>query len=44
MVRFRSFVVHRSEQVDVEILVDMVNHRLTDFERFRSEVLAYAER
>ena len=44
MVQFRNFVVHRYEQVDVEVLVDMVNHRLTDFERFRSEVLAYAER
>ena len=44
MIQFRSSVVHRSEQVDVEILVDMVNHRLTDFERFRSEVLAHAER
>ena len=43
-VQFRSFVVHRHEQVDVEILVDMVNHRLTDFERFRSQVLACAER
>jgi uncharacterized protein YutE (UPF0331/DUF86 family) len=44
MVQFRNFVVHRYEQVDVDILVDMVNHRLTDFERFRSEVLAYAKR
>lgn len=44
MVQFRSFVVHRSEQVDVEILVDMVNYRLTDFERLGSEALAYAER
>lgn len=43
-VQFRSFVVHRCQQVDVEILVDMVTHRLTDFGRFRSEVLACAER
>ena len=43
-VQFRSFVVHRYQQVDVEILVDMVNHRLIDFQRFRSQVLAYAER
>ncbi len=42
MVQFRNFVVHRYEQVDIDILVDMVNHRLPDFERFRSEVLTFA--
>ncbi len=41
MVQFRNFIVHRYERVDVVILVDMVNRRLPDFERFRDEVLAY---
>lgn len=44
MVQFRNFVVHRYERVDVAILVDMVNHRLSDFERFRGEVQRYAKR
>lgn len=41
MVQFRNFIVHRYEAVDVAILADMVNRRLGDFERFRSEVLVY---
>jgi uncharacterized protein YutE (UPF0331/DUF86 family) len=44
MVQFRNFVVHRYERMDVAILVDMVNHRLSDFERFRAEVQKYAKR
>jgi uncharacterized protein YutE (UPF0331/DUF86 family) len=44
MVQFRNFVVHRYERVDVTILVDMVNHRLADFERFRAEAQKYAKR
>lgn len=44
MAQFRNFVVHRYEQVDVSILVEIVNTRLADFERFRSEVLAYVQR
>jgi len=42
MVQFRNFVVHRYERVDVEILADIVNNRLHDFEMFRTEVLRYA--
>ncbi len=42
MVQFRNFIVHRYERVDDAILVDMVNRRLTDFDRFREEVLIYA--
>jgi len=42
MVQFRNFVVHLYERVDPAIVVDIVNHRLGDFERFRDEVLAYA--
>jgi len=41
MAQFRNFIVHRYEQVAPEVLVDMVNHRLKDFERFRDEVLEY---
>jgi uncharacterized protein YutE (UPF0331/DUF86 family) len=44
MVRFRNFIVHRYERVDVEILADMVNRRLADFEHFRSEILNYVQR
>jgi len=41
MVQFRNFIVHRYEKVDTAILVDMVNRRLSDFDRFRSEILDY---
>jgi uncharacterized protein YutE (UPF0331/DUF86 family) len=44
MVQFRNFIVHRYEQVDKEILVDMVNRRLVDFESFRNEILSYVKR
>ena len=43
MVRFRNLIVHRYEQVDVNILVDIVNNRLSGFERFRDEILAYVK-
>ena len=43
MVQFRNFIVHRYERVDVAILVDMVNRRLPDFDRFRDEVLVYVQ-
>jgi uncharacterized protein YutE (UPF0331/DUF86 family) len=41
MVQFRNFIVHHYDRVDETILVDVVNNRLGDFERFRAEVLAY---
>lgn len=41
MVQFRNFVVHRYERVEVAFLVDIVNGRLGDFERFRDEVLSH---
>jgi len=44
MVQFRNFIVHRYEKVDTGILVDMVNRRLADFEKFRQEVLTYVVR
>ena len=44
MVQFRNFVVHRYENIDVEIVADIVNNRLGDFDRFRDEVLRYYRR
>ena len=43
MVRFRNFIVHRYDRIDVRVLVDMVNHRLVDFEQFRTEILSYVQ-
>jgi uncharacterized protein YutE (UPF0331/DUF86 family) len=42
MVRFRNLIVHRYENIDVDILASVLNRRLSDFEQFRDEVLAYA--
>ena len=41
MVRIRSFIVHRYERIDVDILVAVINRQLPDFGRFREEILAY---
>jgi len=41
MIQFRNFIVHRYEQVDLAILVDIVNNRLDDFDLFRKEVMNY---
>ena len=41
MVQFRNFIVHRYDRVEVDILAEMVNLHLSDFERFRGEVMAY---
>jgi uncharacterized protein YutE (UPF0331/DUF86 family) len=43
MVQFRNFIVHRYERVDGSILVEMVNERLGDFERFRQEIMKYVQ-
>jgi len=42
MVQFRNFIVHRYDQVDAAILVEIVNRRLDDFERFIREIRSYA--
>lgn len=34
-------IVHRYEQIDTAILVNMVNRHLGDFDRFRDEILRY---
>jgi uncharacterized protein YutE (UPF0331/DUF86 family) len=44
MVQFRNFVVHRYENVNNAILTEMVNQRLSDFERFRDEVMDYVRK
>lgn len=41
MIQFRNFIVHRYERIDVAILVDIVNHRLTDFEAFKHEIMRH---
>lgn len=43
MVQFRNFVVHRYEKIEIEILVQIVNKHLQDFEGFRDEILRYAK-
>lgn len=43
MVRLRNFLVHRYEHIDPDILANMVNRHLGDFEKFRDEVLAYVQ-
>jgi uncharacterized protein YutE (UPF0331/DUF86 family) len=44
MVQFRNFVVHRYESVDIAILIDIVNHRLGDFDAFRNAILRYCRK
>ena len=42
-VRLRNFLVHRYEHIDPDILANMVNRHLGDFEKFRNEILAYVQ-
>ena len=44
MVGFRNLVVHRYEFVAPEVLLELVNHHLDDFEQFIAEVMAYVDR
>lgn len=44
MVQFRNFVVHRYEKIDVDIVTDIVNNRLGDFDAFRDTILEYYRR
>lgn len=41
MIQFRNFIVHRYEQIDVEILASMCNKHLMDYKQFKTEVLKY---
>jgi uncharacterized protein YutE (UPF0331/DUF86 family) len=43
MVRLRNFIVHRYEHIDPDVLANMINRHLGDFEKFRDEVLAYVQ-
>jgi len=38
MIRFRNFVVHRYEQVDPDILYDILENKLSDFDTFVAEL------
>ncbi len=40
-IQFRNFIVHRYERIDVAILVDIVNHRLADFDAFKEEIVRH---
>jgi uncharacterized protein YutE (UPF0331/DUF86 family) len=44
MVQFHNFIVHHYDRIDLAILVDIVNRRLGDAERFRDEILVYVQR
>lgn len=43
MVGFRNLIVHRYDAVDCALMAKIVNNHLEDFERFRDEVVAYAQ-
>ncbi|HKN87208.1 MAG TPA: DUF86 domain-containing protein [Nitrospiraceae bacterium] len=43
MVRFRNFLVHQYEQVDLSILYGIITKKLSDIEAFAAEVKAYVE-
>lgn len=40
MIQFRNFVVHRYEQIDSAVLIDVLEHRLDDLTTFQKEVTA----
>ena len=41
MIQFRSFIVHRYEQVDPSVVVSILNQNLDDFKRFRKQILSF---
>ncbi|MGB0680009.1 MAG: type VII toxin-antitoxin system HepT family RNase toxin [Polyangiales bacterium] len=43
MVQFRNLLVHRYEDIDVQVLADILRSHLQDFVRFRDQVLRYAQ-
>lgn len=43
MVRFRNFLVHQYDQVDLAIVYSLATKRLVDFEHFLSEIRGYVE-
>ncbi len=40
MVRFRNFLVHNYDSLDMAVLYEIITKRLTDFEQFKHEILA----
>ncbi len=44
MVQFRNFVVHRYENIDPQIIVNILNNHLDDFDKFKVDVLNYAKK
>ena len=44
MIGFRNMVVHRYDRIEPKLLVELVNHRLHDFDTFKRQVLAYVAR
>jgi len=38
MIKFRNFIVHRYEAIDISILLDICNTKLDDFDRFIHEI------
>ena len=43
IVRFRNFLVHQYEQVDLKILYGIVSQKLEDVEAFGAEIKTYVE-
>jgi len=43
MVKFRNFIVHCYDRVDIAILHDLTQRRLSDFDRFGEEIQRYCE-
>lgn len=43
MIGFRNLIVHRYEFIDTQVLIDVVNGHLSDFDDFRGSVLAYVD-
>jgi uncharacterized protein YutE (UPF0331/DUF86 family) len=41
MIRFRNFIVHRYEKVDVEIVYSIIKNKLTLFEKFVEEIRSF---
>lgn len=41
MIRFRNFIVHRYEKIDVEIVYTIIKNKLTLFEQFIDEIRSW---
>ena len=41
MVKFRNFIVHDYDRVDVAIVYGLLHHNLDDIRRFRDEIMRY---